>query len=125
MSSSLPAYAVRPGNQEAATRHPADPDPVRSSKATAVFALGVVAALTGPLVGGVVPALIALLLAREVRTDLTRAEGYLIGTSRYERGVQLAWAGIVLAIAAVVCAVIRALYLWAQTGGTDFAPTVN
>jgi hypothetical protein len=110
---------------EQALRHPADPDPVRSSKATAVFALGVVAVITGPFVGGVIPATIALLLAREVRRDLHAAGGYLIGTDRYERGVRLAWAGIVLAIAAIVVAVVRGLFLWAQTGGVDFDSSVN
>jgi len=106
-------------------RHPADPDPVRSSKATAVLALGVAAVLTGPFVGGVIPATIALLLAREARADLHAAGGYLIGTGRYERGVRLAWGGIVLAITTVVVAVVRGLYLWAQTGGMDFDSTVN
>jgi hypothetical protein len=113
------------GEPEAALRHERDPDPVRSSKATAVYALGVVAVLTGPFVGGLIPAVLALLLAREVRTDLHAAGGYLVGTRRYERGVALAWTGIVLALAAIVFAVIRGLYLWASTGGTDFAPTVK
>jgi hypothetical protein len=108
-----------------ALRHPADPDPVRSSKAAAVFALGFAAVLTGPFVGGLVPATIALLLAREVRADLHAAGGYLIGTDRYERGVRLAWAGIVLAITTIVLAVVRGLYLWAQTGGVDFDSSVN
>ena len=39
-----------------ASRHPLDPEPVRSTKARTVFALGLVALLTGPFVGGVVPA---------------------------------------------------------------------
>jgi hydroxylaminobenzene mutase len=111
--------------QQGVLRHPADPDPTRSSKATAVYALGVVAVLTGPFVGGVIPATIALLLAREVRADLHRAGGYLIGTQRYEKGVTLAWAGIVLAIAAIVVAVVRALYLWAGTGTADIDPTIK
>jgi (hydroxyamino)benzene mutase len=109
----------------AALRHPADPDPARASKATAVFVLGVVAALTGPFVGGAIPATIALLLAREVRADLLAADGYLVGTRRYERGVVLAWTGIVLALATIVVAVVRGLYLWALTGGADFDPTVQ
>jgi hypothetical protein len=108
-----------------ALRHPADPDPSRSSKATAVFALGFAAVLTGPFVGGIIPATIALLLAREVRSDLNAAGGYLLGTSRYERGVRMAWTGIVLAIAVVVLAVVRGLYLWAQTGSIDFDSSVN
>ncbi len=111
--------------QAAVLRHPADPDPVRATKATAVYALGWVAVLTGPFVGGLVPALAALLLAREVRTDLHAAGGFLIGTRRYERGVRLAWAGIVLAIATIVIAVVRGLYLWALTGGADIDPTVK
>ena len=108
-----------------ALRHPADPDPTRSTKATAVFALGFAAVLTGPFVGGVIPATIALLLAREVRAVLLAAGGYLLGTSRYERGVRMAWVGIVLAIAAIVIAVVRGLYLWAQTGSIDFDSSVN
>lgn len=106
-------------------RHPADPDPTRSTKANAVLVLGVVAVLTGPLIGGVIPALIALLLAREVRADLGTAEGFLLGTRRYERGVALAWTGIVLAIAATVVAVVHGLYLWAATGGIDFESNVQ
>jgi hypothetical protein len=112
------------GSAGEALRHPADPDTARSSKATAVFALGMVAVLTGPFVGGVIPATIALLLARQARDDLLAAEGYLVGSERYERGVALAWTGIVLAIAAIVVAIVRGLYLWALTGG-DFDPTVK
>ena len=115
----------RVGRVTEALRHPADPDPARSTKATAVLALGVAAVLTGPFVGGVIPATIALLLAREVRADLHAAGGYLIGTGRYERGVRLAWAGIVLAITTVVIAVVHGLYVWAQTGGVDFDRSVN
>ena len=104
-------------------RHPADPDPTRSSKATAVYLLGIVAVITGPFVGGVIPGTIALLLAAEVRRDLHAAGGYLIGTSRFQRGVRMAWAGIVFAIAAIVLLTVRALYLWAQTGSVDFSNT--
>jgi (hydroxyamino)benzene mutase len=112
--------------QPAVVRHPADPDPVRSSKATAVYALGYLAVLTGPLIGGVIPAVIALMLAREARADLHAAEGYLVGTRRYERGVALAWTGIVFAIAVVVVGVVRGLYVWALTGtGADIDPTIK
>jgi (hydroxyamino)benzene mutase len=106
-------------------RHPLDPDPVPATKATAVFALGLTAALTGVALGGLVPATVALLLAREVRRDLVAAQGFLIGTRRLRRGVILAWIGIVLACATTVAAVILALYRWAQTGGVDYGPTVN
>jgi (hydroxyamino)benzene mutase len=112
-----------PAPQQQALRHPADPDPVRSSKATAVYLLGIAAVITGPFVGGVIPGTIALLLATEVRRDLHAANGYLIGTSRYQRGIKLAWAGIVLGIAAIVVVIIRTLYVWAQTGSVDFSNT--
>lgn len=109
--------------QHQALRHPADPDPTRSSKATAVYLLGIAAVITGPFVGGIIPGTIALLLATEVRKDLHAANGYLIGTSRFQRGVRMAWSGIVFAIAAIVLLTVRGLYLWAQTGSVDFSNT--
>jgi (hydroxyamino)benzene mutase len=107
------------------TRHPLDPDPVRSSKASAVFGLGVLALVTGPLVGGVIPALLALLLARETQRDLVAADGFLLGARRVRNGVWLAWAGIVLAIASLIAVSIMGLLHYARSRGTDFAPTVN
>ena len=109
---------------EAGRRHPLDPDPAPASKAGAVLALGVVAALTGTFVGGLVPATLALLLAREVRDDLRASGGYLIGRKRLRTGVALAWTGIVLAAGTLVVAVIFGL-LTLAAGGRDFAPTVN
>ena len=50
----------RPQPRRGPTRHPMDPDPVRSTKAAAVLALGVAAVVTGPLVGGIVPATLGL-----------------------------------------------------------------
>src|SRR2546430_17163860 len=60
-------------------RHPLDPDPVRSTKAAAVLALGIVAALTGFFLGGLVPATLALLLARQARAEQVAAAGFLTG----------------------------------------------
>src|SRR5256886_17541261 len=60
-------------------RHPLDPDPVRSTKAAAVLALGIVAALTGYFLGGLVPATLALLLARQARAEQVAAAGFLTG----------------------------------------------
>jgi hypothetical protein len=109
---------------EPPSRHPLDPDPVLSTKAGAVLALGVVAALTGAMVGGLVPATIALVLAREVRADLRGAGGFLVGNQRLRVGVALAWTGIVLALAALVVATIAGLLHFADYG-RDYAPTVN
>jgi hydroxylaminobenzene mutase len=105
-------------------RHPLDPDPVPSTKAGAVLALGVVATLTGLLVGGLVPATIALLLAREARGDIRDAGGFLLGNRRIRVGVGLAWTGIVLAATTLVVATVLGLLHFAGYG-RDYAPTVN
>ena len=105
----------------APTRHPMDPEPAPSTKARAVFALGLVALLTGALVGGVIPATVALLLARQVRRQAYAAGGYLIGAAWVRRGERLAWAGIVLALTALVVASIAGLlHLAGSAGGQDF-----
>jgi hydroxylaminobenzene mutase len=106
-------------------RHPLDPDPVRSSKASAILGLGVLAVVTGPVVGGVIPATMALLMARETRRELVAAQGFLLGARRMRNGIRLAWAGIVLAIAALIMVSIMGLLHYARSRGTDFAPTVN
>jgi hydroxylaminobenzene mutase len=100
-----------------------DPDPEPSTKARAVFALGLVGFLTGPFVGGVIPATIALVLARQAARQAWQAGGYLTGSAWIRRGRRLAWAGIVLALAALVVATIAGLlHLAGRPGGTDFAP---
>lgn len=107
-------------------RHPLDPDPKRSTKARAVFALGLVAALTGVFLGGIVPAAVALLLARQARREAYASAGYLTGAALLDRGERLARAGIALAVAtAVVVTVIGLLNLAGTPGGQDFAPTID
>jgi hydroxylaminobenzene mutase len=103
-----------------------DPDPVPSSKARAVFALGLVAFLTGALVGGVIPATLALLLARQTSRQAYAAGGYLTGAAWVRRGQRLAWAGIVLALTALVVASIAGLlHLAAAPSGQDFDSTTD
>jgi hydroxylaminobenzene mutase len=98
-----------------------DPEPALSSKARAVFALGLVALLTGALVGGVIPATVALLLARQVERQAYAAGGYLTGSAYVRRGRRLAWAGIILALTSLVVAVIAGLlHLAGSPGGQDF-----
>ncbi|HKT01063.1 MAG TPA: hypothetical protein VJT31_16170 [Rugosimonospora sp.] len=106
-------------------RHPLDPDPVRSTKAGAVLALGIVAALTGFFVGGLVPATLALVLARQGRAEMVAAGGFLTGSRALRVGVALAWVGIVLAATALVIATIIGLLHLARNSGHDFGPTVN
>jgi (hydroxyamino)benzene mutase len=106
-------------------RHPLDPDPVGSTKAGAVLALGIAAAVTGFFVGGLVPATLALVLARQGRAELVAAGGFLTGGRALRVGVALAWLGICLAATALVIATIIGLLHMAQSSGRDYAPTVN
>jgi hypothetical protein len=118
---------VGPGVQQAPpTRHPLDPDPVRSSKARTVFALGMIALLTGPFVGGLVPATLALVLARQARREAYAAEGFLTGAAWLRRGERLAWTAIVLAATALVAAmVIGVIRLANNPAGQDFSPNID
>ncbi len=106
-------------------RHPLDPDPVRSTKAAAVLALGVAAVVTGPLVGGLVPALLALVLARQVRAELVAGQGYLVGGRYVRTGVTLAWAGIWLAVGVLVVATTVGIISIADGGSRDFPNNSN
>ncbi|GIF12261.1 hypothetical protein [Actinoplanes teichomyceticus] len=104
-------------------RHPLDPEPAPSTKARAVFVLGLAGLLTGPLIGGVIPATVALLLARQTAREAYAAGGYLTGGRWIRRGRRLAWTGLVLALTALVVATIAGLlHLAAAPGGPDFAP---
>lgn len=107
-----------------APRHPLDPDVVDSTKAKAVFALGLAAVVTGPMVGGLVPATLGLILARQARDDLIAGQGYLAGAKRLRLGLTLIWVGIGLAAAALVTASVFGLISLAD-GRQDFPNTSN
>ena len=110
----------------APTRHPMDPDPERSTKARAVFALGLMGLLTGPFVGGVIPATIALLLARQAARQAYQSRGYLTGSACIRLRRRLAWTGLVLALTSLVIAAIAGLlHLAGSPGGPDFDPGTN
>jgi hydroxylaminobenzene mutase len=104
-------------------RHPLDPDPARSTKAAAVLALGIAAVITGPLLGGVVPAAVGLRLAREARGDLIAGRGYLTGARQLRAGLVLAWTGLALAILALVTASVIVLITLANGATQDFPTT--
>ena len=107
-------------------RHPLDPDPARATKARAVFALGLLGALTGLFVGGVVPATVALLLARQARREAYASGGFLTGGAWLRRGERLAWTGLVLAAVSVVAAVvIGVVRLAGAPFGHDYPPNMD
>jgi (hydroxyamino)benzene mutase len=107
-------------------RHPADPEPARASKARAVWWLGLTSLLTGPLVGGLVPAAVALMLAGQFRREAYHSEGFLTGAALVRRGERLAWGGVTLAVAALVTAVVVGLLqVAAGPPGPTFPPHVD
>lgn len=110
-----------------AHRHPADPDPVASSKARAVWWLGLLALVFSPMLAGVVPALIALLLARETTDQMRASEGFLTGVRALRAGSRLARLALLVALTVVVVGVVVAL-LHAGGGASDpvkYGPNVN
>ncbi|MEV1331229.1 hypothetical protein [Micromonospora costi] len=107
-------------------RHPLDPEPVRATKAKAVFALGLFAALTGLFVGGVVPATVALHLARQARREAYASGGFLTGAAWLRRGERLAWTGLVLVAVAVVAVVVVAVVRLTEAPfGHDYPSNVD
>ena len=111
---------------EGPARHPLDPDPVRSTKAAAVLALGVAAVVTGPIVGGLVPAAVSFALAKQARDDLVAGKGYLTGARQLRIGLVLAWIGVGLGVAAlVVASIVGLLSLGDTSGPLDFPDTTD
>lgn len=104
-------------------RHPLDPDPARSTKAAAVLALGIAAVVTGPVIGGIVPATLGLTLAKQARGDLIAGRGYLTGSRQLRIGLRLLWIGVGLAAVAFVVASIVGLISLANGGPQDFPDT--
>ncbi|MEU7842239.1 hypothetical protein AB0B39_14915 [Micromonospora sp. NPDC049114] len=98
-------------------RHPLDPDPARATKARAVFALGLLGMLTGLFIGGVVPATVALQLARQARREAYASGGFLTGGVWLRRGERLAWIGLGLVAVSVVVAVVIGVV---RVAGTPF-----
>jgi (hydroxyamino)benzene mutase len=106
-------------------RHPDDPEPVADSKATAAYGLGVLAVVTGLAVGGVVPATIALLLARQAQDDLATGAGWRTGAGRIRLARRLAWIGIAMAVVTLVTVATLVLLQGAGPGDRDFPPSVD
>jgi len=85
----------------------------------------VAAVVTGPLVGGIVPAAVGIALARQSRADLIAGRGYLTGGRHLRVGLVLAWIGVGLAVAALVTASVIGLITLVNGGGHDFPDTTN
>ncbi len=105
-------------------RHPDDPDIAPNSKAAAAFCLGVLGAATGFMIGGLIPATVALVLARQARADIDTGAGWLTGHRHLLWAQRLAWTGI--ALAAIALSALLVFRLLTDLGGErDFPPTVD
>ena len=81
------------------------------------------AVITGPLVGGLIPAALALILARDARAELIASQGYLTGGRQVRLGTTLAWVGIAVATAAIVAAAVLGILSMAHGSLQDFPNT--
>ncbi|HEV7756888.1 MAG TPA: hypothetical protein VGO94_13620 [Mycobacteriales bacterium] len=94
--------------------------PRPSSAATASLVLGIIGVLTAPLLGGLIPGVLAVLLASSARTEIHAAEGWLTGMRRVVAGRVLGWVAIWL----VVTAAVAMLALWLiGVGDAAVSPT--
>lgn len=98
-------------------RHPDDPEPVESTKIVAARLLAVLGVFLSPFVGGVIPALIALMLARQAEADIHASEGFLLGASRLPQIRRLSWIAIWIATGVVVAALLVWIIALARTAG--------
>jgi (hydroxyamino)benzene mutase len=105
-------------------RHPDDPDTVPDTKIVAAFCLSVLGATTGLALGGVVPATIALVLARQGGRELEEGRGWRTGARYLAWARRLAWLGLGLAAMSLVILVVVRL-LQDSAGVKDFPPNVN
>lgn len=109
----------------APARDPADPEPVADTKATAAFGLALLAAVTGLAVGGIVPATIALALARQAREELRTGEGWRTGAGRVRWAERLSWLALALATLTLLTLTVWLFLRGVHFGTQDFPPTIN
>ncbi|MFB9660861.1 hypothetical protein ACFQS3_16095 [Glycomyces mayteni] len=100
-------------------RHPDDPEPVESTKVVAARMLAGVGAALSVFVGGAVPAVIALMLARQAEADIRASEGFLLGASRLPGIRRTAWAALGIAGAVVVAALLVWVVAMARSAGQE------
>ena len=98
-------------------RHPDDPEPVESTKVVAARLLAAVGVALSPFVGGAIPALIALLLARQAEADIRASEGFLLGASRLPLVRRLSWIAIAISTAVVVAGLLVWIVTLARAAG--------
>jgi hypothetical protein len=106
-------------------RHPLDPDVRPSTKATAVLVLGISAVLLMFCVGGAVPAVVALNLARSARDELDEAKGFLSGDRQLGLGVTMSWIALAISVAVLVIGLIVVLLTYGADPSPNFGDNVD
>jgi len=106
-------------------RHPDDPEPIRDSKAVTAYVLGWIALVSGPLIGGIVPAMLALCLARQARVEIAEADGWRTGGRLVTHSRLLAWTALGLAALAICVALTIGVLVRAANPAHDFPPAVE
>jgi hypothetical protein len=109
----------------ASLRHPLDPDVEPSTKATAVLVLGITALLLMLCVGGAVPAVMALTLARTARAELRDAQGFLGGEGALRAGVMMAWIALATSLVVLVVLLIVVLLTYGANPGPHYGENVD
>jgi hypothetical protein len=67
--------------------------------------LGIVGVVTAPLLGGIVPGVLAVTFASSAQREIAESEGWLTGTPHLAGGRVLGWVAIWLAITMAVAVV--------------------
>lgn len=106
-------------------RHPMDPDERPSSKATAVMVLGIGSLLLMFCVGGAVPAMLGLALARRARAEMEDARGFLTGEGTLRSGVLMCWIALTVSVVVLVIALIIWLLNYGANPDPQFPDNVD
>ncbi|HEV2089302.1 MAG TPA: hypothetical protein VGR21_13420 [Cryptosporangiaceae bacterium] len=116
--------SAAPAGVGGAARHPLDPEERTSTKAAAVLVLGITGLALSFCGGGVLPAAVALLLARPTREEIVAAQGFLTGGRAVRAGTVLATLAVVVSAVVLVLVVVGLLIDSVGTGPT-FDENVN
>ncbi|MEU6859792.1 hypothetical protein AB0B28_13085 [Glycomyces sp. NPDC046736] len=98
---------------------------MESTKLVAARLLAGVGVALSVFVGGVIPAVVALVLAKQAEADILASEGFLTGGSRLAAVRRTAWVAIGIAAGVVVVMLlVWVLALARDAGGAEYGGNV-
>lgn len=98
-------------------RHPEDPEPITDTKIVAAQVLAVTGLVLSPFVGGVVPALFALVLAKQAERDIRDSEGWLLGACKLRRIRRIARIALGIVAGVIIVAILLGVIAMAVGAG--------